>query len=45
MSDHLGSIQPGRQVDLVAVNGDPVQDITPLQDASFVMQEGVVYTP
>ena len=43
MSDHLGSIQPGRQADLVAVDGDPFQDITLLQDVSFVMKEGVAY--
>ena len=39
----FGSIQPGRHADIVAVEGDPLADITLLQDVTFVMKEGTVY--
>ncbi|PQA87972.1 metal-dependent hydrolase family protein [Hyphococcus luteus] len=42
-SDVLGSIAPGKYGDLVAVDGDPLTDITELEDIDFVMKEGVVY--
>jgi imidazolonepropionase-like amidohydrolase len=42
-SADVGSIQPGRYADLVAVKGDPLEDIKLLQDVGFVMKEGEVY--
>ena len=42
-SDKLGSIEPGKYGDLVAVKGDPLTDITELEDIDFVMKEGVAY--
>ena len=42
-SDLLGSIAPGKYGDLVAVEGDPLSDITELEDIDFVMKEGVAY--
>jgi imidazolonepropionase-like amidohydrolase len=42
-SDIVGSIQPGRFADIVAVAGNPLQDITELQRVTFVMKGGVVY--
>ena len=42
-SDVLGSIEPGKYGDLVAVSGDPLADITELEDIDFVMKEGVAY--
>lgn len=42
-SDMLGSIAPGKYGDLVAVEGDPLTDITELEDIDFVMKEGVAY--
>jgi len=42
-SDRLGSIEPGKFADLVAVAGDPLADITELERVRFVMKEGVVY--
>lgn len=41
-TDEVGSIQPGRYADIVAVAGDPLADITQLQHIDFVMKGGVV---
>ena len=42
-SDRIGTIEPGKFADIVAVNGDPLKDITLLQHPAFVMKGGVVY--
>ena len=39
---NLGSIRSGRYADIIAVNEDPLQDISALQNVVFVMQGGVV---
>ena len=39
----IGSVQNGRFADLVAVDGDPLADITLLQHVQFVMKGGIVY--
>jgi imidazolonepropionase-like amidohydrolase len=39
----IGQLEPGYLADLVAVAGDPIQDIGTLQNVSFVMKGGVVY--
>jgi imidazolonepropionase-like amidohydrolase len=39
----LGSLETGKWGDIVAVEGNPLDDITILQNVSFVMKEGVVY--
>ena len=41
-ADDVGSIQPGRYADVIAVAGDPLTDITELQRVVFVMKGGVV---
>jgi imidazolonepropionase-like amidohydrolase len=42
-SDVLGSIKPGKFADLVAVQGDPLADVTLLENVRFVMKAGTVY--
>ncbi len=39
----LGSLAPGMQADIIAVQGDPYRDITALTRVVFVMKGGVVY--
>ena len=41
-SDRIGSIEPGKHADLIAVRGDPLADITELERVTFVMKDGVV---
>ena len=38
-----GSLAPGKFADLIAVEGDPLKDITVLEKVGFVMKEGKVY--
>jgi imidazolonepropionase-like amidohydrolase len=42
-TDQVGSIEPGKFADIVAVNGDPMANIEILEHVDFVMKGGVVY--
>jgi imidazolonepropionase-like amidohydrolase len=42
-SDEIGSIKPGKRADVIAVAGDPLQDISILEHVRFVMKDGKVY--
>jgi imidazolonepropionase-like amidohydrolase len=42
-SDRIGSIEPGKFADIVAVSGDPTKDVTVLEHPTFVMKGGEVY--
>jgi imidazolonepropionase-like amidohydrolase len=43
LKDSIGAIAPGMQADLIAVDGDPLRDITALQRVVFVMKGGRIY--
>ena len=43
LSDQIGSIAPGLQADIIALDGDPLKDITAVRRVVFVMKAGVVY--
>jgi imidazolonepropionase-like amidohydrolase len=43
MADQIGSIAPGLQADIIALDGDPLKDITSVRRVTFVMKGGVVY--
>ncbi|TMQ22308.1 MAG: amidohydrolase family protein [Candidatus Rokuibacteriota bacterium] len=39
----VGTLEPGKRADLVAVDGDPLKDIAALERVSLVMRDGVIY--
>jgi len=43
MSNEIGSIAPGLQADIIAIDGDPLRDITAVRRVVFVMKGGKVY--
>jgi imidazolonepropionase-like amidohydrolase len=43
VSQKLGSISQGKLADLIAVRGDPLQNVRLLEDVRFVMKEGHIY--
>ena len=42
LGDKIGAIAPGLEADIIAVDGDPLRDITALRRVSFVMKTGRV---
>jgi imidazolonepropionase-like amidohydrolase len=42
-TDRVGTIEPGKWADIIAIDGDPLKDVKLLQHVSFVMKSGVVY--
>ncbi len=43
LQDRIGTVAPGFDADIVAVDGDPVADITAVKKVLFVMKQGKVY--
>ena len=43
VADKLGQIKPGMLADIIAVQNDPIQDISTVKNVSFVMKDGVIY--
>lgn len=43
INDRLGTLEPMKLADIVAVKGDPLDDITLLKNIDFVMKDGVVF--
>jgi imidazolonepropionase-like amidohydrolase len=41
-TDDIGTVQPGRYADIIAVTGDPLKDVTVLEHVQFVMKGGQV---
>jgi imidazolonepropionase-like amidohydrolase len=39
----IGALEPGYMADIIAVAGDPLEDLSTLQNVSFVMKGGVIY--
>jgi imidazolonepropionase-like amidohydrolase len=43
MSDRLGALAPGYEADIIALDGDPLTDLTAVRRVVFVMRGGVIY--
>jgi imidazolonepropionase-like amidohydrolase len=43
MENEIGAIAPGMQADIIALDGDPLKDITAVRRVVFVMKDGKVY--
>lgn len=42
LADRVGTLEPGKLADIIAVAGDPLADVSRLEDVSFVMKQGIV---
>ena len=42
-SDRIGTIEAGKDADVIAVAGDPLSDVRTLETVEFVMRRGVVH--
>jgi imidazolonepropionase-like amidohydrolase len=43
VSAEVGTLEPGKRADLIAVDGNPLEDVTVLKRVSFVMKDGAVF--
>jgi len=42
-SEKVGTVEAGKWADIVAVSGDPLKDISEVENVKFVMKGGTVY--
>jgi imidazolonepropionase-like amidohydrolase len=42
-TNEIGSIKPGKYADIIAVQGDPLSDVSVLENVQFVMKDGKIY--
>jgi imidazolonepropionase-like amidohydrolase len=45
LSAEIGTIEPGKRADIIAVTGDPIADVRVLKQVGFVMKDGKVVKP
>ncbi|NIR52329.1 amidohydrolase family protein [candidate division KSB1 bacterium] len=43
VQDELGTLEKGKTADIIAVDGDPLANISSLREVAFVMKEGKIY--
>ena len=43
IDETVGSLEPGKAADIVAMTGNPLNDINAVLDVAFVMRDGVVF--
>ncbi|MFM2043976.1 MAG: hypothetical protein RLY86_2552 [Pseudomonadota bacterium] len=41
--DRVGTLEPGKDADIIAVSGNPLEDVTALRTVDFVMRRGVIH--
>lgn len=42
-SEELGTVEPGKFADIIAMNGNPLEEIESIENVSFVMKGGTIY--